>query len=162
MLKLPSAEQTVNHFVRMAQGKANAGSLQMISNNKARGIGTGRKRKVFYKFNQIGGAGKSEQIVSPVTQGLEQAKQQILTAEQSASGKRRGIKRKRSRSVGRRVKRRRTGKRYKKKRKGKKRKKTKKTKKRRGRKKKGRPKRKVGKRRRRKKGQKKRKKDIFG
>lgn len=61
-----------NHFQNMAKGNIPLDSVYVL-NQKGRGIGSNRTGKVIYKVNQHGSAA-SPTIISPVTQGIEQAK----------------------------------------------------------------------------------------
>ena len=137
---MASVRQMENYFNSMAHGKVKPSQMYMI-NQKGRGIGNSRRARSIYKVSQVGGAAS---IISPVQQGIVQAK------------KKTGIKRKASSSRSHsKTKRRRVSGKKRKKRGRKKKGRKKKKKKKKG--KKGRKRRKKGRR----KGRKKKKYDIF-
>lgn len=87
-----------NHFKMMSDGKIPPEEIYVI-NQKGRGIGTNKKNKILYKVQKRTGTG-STVMVTPVAQGIAQAKSKL----------KRGIKRlktkskNRSRKSGQRVK----------------------------------------------------------
>ena len=90
-------EKWKNHFRKMAEGKVPLEQVYVIS-QKGRGLGTNRNGKVLYGVKNQYGSGTVN--VSPVQQGIQQAKSELKT-EYGMSG---------NSLYGKRIKRKKTGK----------------------------------------------------
>jgi len=97
---MASAEELENYFHRMAQGQFHPNEVNMIqkgngrSRKSASGLGRSRYSKAMYKISNMVGSGPV--TISPVQQGIEQARQMTRlkrgrsgSTSQSSSRKRR-------------------------------------------------------------------------
>ena len=78
-----SVNKWKEHFQSMAKGKVPLDDMYIL-NQRGRGLSNGRGR-IVYKVNQSGGDKPIPHIISPVAQGLDQARSKV--------GKSRGYKR---------------------------------------------------------------------
>ena len=96
---MSKVEQWKEHFHSMAKGHTPLEKIYVL-NQKGCGLGNSRNGKIMYKVNQQGsGVGSLTTLVSPVTQGLAQARSRIQMKEKGQNkGQRKSIKRLTSRS----------------------------------------------------------------
>ena len=74
---MSKVEQWKEHFHSMAKGHTPLEKIYVL-NQKGCGLGNSRNGKIMYKVNQQGsGVGSLTTLVSPVTQGLTQARSRI-------------------------------------------------------------------------------------
>lgn len=92
-----SASEWKEHFQLMANGKVPLDDMYVLKNQRGRGLSNGRGR-IVYKVNQNGKGKVVPSIVSPVAQGLDQARSKMKQSEVYKRGKSKIKHHKKSRS----------------------------------------------------------------
>lgn len=86
-----SVNKWKEHFQSMAKGKLPLDDMYVL-NQRGRGLSNGRG-KVIYKVNQTGG-NNMPQIISPVAQGIDQAKSKLNETQPKRKHIRRSVSKK--------------------------------------------------------------------
>ena len=89
-----SLQKWTEHFESMAKGNIPIDDIYVL-NQRGRGLGSTKRGKIVYPVKQIGSGIMKSQIISPVAQGLAQAKIKIDKAKR---GRPRGVKKSINRS----------------------------------------------------------------
>ena len=101
-----NVEKVKEHFKHMANSVIPSDNVYVL-NQRGRGLGNNRKGSILYKVKQSG-EGRNPQMVTPIAQGLAQAKS-ILNERKVGQYQRKSIKRSKSSTRSRRRKRHHTG-----------------------------------------------------
>ena len=98
-----SVNKWKEHFQAMAKGKVPLDDMYILKHKqRGRGLSNGRGR-IVYKVNQSGGDKTLPQVISPIAQGLDQAKSKVRKAlpnkRRSSKNRRQSSSRPRKRKV---------------------------------------------------------------